>query len=266
MTLLDATYDSVVLSTACPEFVIKTVERDLLGSRRDAVVDVPGLAGPWVFPEEPGMRRILIGGAVLVDDMDDRLAKVELLANWADKRGPKRLIFSDQPDRFWDAWLATAPAVVGDEYAAETALEFSAYPYAQAVTASTQVLSLTGGSPKSGSFTASDLIPALPVVEIQPTNGTITSFTWTLNGAAMSHIGTVASGSTVTLSSLSSTITTGVNTDVNLTGAFVIGNVSMANANGEFGRIVSGSNTWGLSWTGTATTATVTLTWRRRYR
>lgn len=266
MPLFDATFDGVDLSDAVPEFVIKTVDRDLVGARRDAVVSVPGFAGAWVFGEQPGLRRIVLGGAVLVDDVDQRQAKVEALAGWADRAPTKPLILSDQPDRFWDAWLAAAPAVVGDEYAAETVLEFSAMPYAQATTATLQTLSLSGGSPKSGTFTASDTITAPPVVQITPTNGTITGFTWTLNAAAMSNVLTVASGATVTLSSLSSTITTGVNTDVNLTGAFVLGSVAMAQASGDFGWIVPGSNAWSLAWTGTATTATVTLTWRRRYR
>jgi hypothetical protein len=67
------------------------------------------------------------------------------------------------------------------------------------------------------------------------------------------------------VSSVSFTVTAGANVDTMLTGAFDPNDLEMSDVSGEFPELEPGTNDWSLIWTGTATTVTVLVTWRRRY-
>lgn len=265
--MTDLNLNGVALSTAVPEALVLKVARQLAGARRNVFVDVPGRAGSWAFIEQPGDRTLVATLDISADSFATRRAAIRALAYWADVGAVSRLIIDDEPDRFHEALLdASVDPAEWLTSVEQLEVPFRVGPYALAVDLSIETLSISGGSPASGSFTVPDLVEGLPVVEIRPTDGTMTELTWTLNGTALTFGATLLDEETVTISSISDTVTLGVSGDVDLTGAFVPASVAMGSVSGDFGRIVEGVNAWSLQWTGTATTATVTVTWRERFR
>ena len=61
-------------------------------------------------------------------------------------------------------------------------------------------------------------------------------------------------------------VTTGPNTDVNLTGTYDALLVIMEGVSGEFPLVNPGGNTYAFTTTGTATAVRFRITWRARYR
>ena len=270
--MIEATLGGVTLASACPEAVITRVNRPLAGAVRTEFVEVPGRAGAWAFDEEPGEMPLVIDIDVLVDTIAERRAAIATLRGWArTPSGRSQLILDDEPDRFWSVKLSAAPPMEDDEYAGQTSLTFSAEPYAFDTDLSTQA-EVASGTPDSGSFAVTDDVDAEPEVVITPTNGTITSFTLTVNGEEVAwQVGvggptTIGSGQSITISSISDTVLLGASGDVNLTGAFDPTDVDMvAVAITGFPVLTNGTNNWSLSWTGTATSVDVDFAWRRRF-
>jgi predicted phage tail component-like protein len=267
MSTTDLTLDGVALSTAVPGGLVVRPIRPLVGERRHEFVTVPGRAGTWKFPEEPGDRVLEFEIDILGDTFEDRRAQVRALADWCDLGRTANLIISDEPDRYHvaildndadpDEWLVRAQPV----------LRFRCDPYALATTLSTEEVAVAGAGVDSGTFSVPDDIAGEPIFEITPNDGTITGFTLTVNEDALSYAGpTIASGNTVTVSTISDTVTIGTNGDTMLTGAYDAGNVAMALVSGSFPLLVPGNNDWSISWTGTATDITIDVTWRERFR
>lgn len=258
-----ASLNGVALSTI-PEVELLRVRRPLLTPRHRAV-EVPGRAGSIIFPDEPGDRILTLDFQISASSFAARRSAVEAFAGWLYVGDVSRLIIDDQTDRFEDAILDAS--VDPGEWLMSTgpfSVPFRCGPYALALAASTQALSATT-NPDSDSFTVPDSVEARPVIELTPAGGNVTGFTLTVNGFSLSWTGTLASGSTLTISSLSETITTGVSTDVNLTGAYNPANVVMSDASGFFPLLTPGSNSWSLSWTGTATSVALDVEWRERF-
>jgi predicted phage tail component-like protein len=269
----DLTLNGVALSTAVPEALVVVPTRPLVGRRRDVFVDVPGRAGSWAYPEEPGDRVLEFEIHIQADTFDERRTAVEALAAWCDLGEVSPLIVSDRPDRYHDAildhdadpaeWLTTAKA----------SLRFRCGAYALASAQSTEAISVSGAGSDSGSFNVTDAVEAEPVIEITPTNGTITSFVLIINGAEVAwqdgsagDPNTIAQDETITISTLSQTVTLAANYDVNLTGAFDPNEIDMAAvAITGFPDLSNGSNSWTLTWTGTATTIDLDIAWRERF-
>lgn len=264
--MTDVTLNTVALSTAVPTAEVLQVARQLTGARRNVFVDVPGRAGSWVFAEQPGDRTLVLRLHIGASSFAERREAVRELAYWAEVGTPARLIVDDEPDRYHDAILDASVDV--NEWLTEAAaieVPFRVGPYAYALDITTETIAATSPSPAVGSFTAPDTVEALPIVEITPTNGTITSLIFTLNGAALTYGTDIADDATVSISSLVDTVFAGT-IDPSLVGLLNPAAVSMAEVSGEFGRIVEGVNDWSLSWTGTATAITVGIRWRERFR
>ena len=255
-----------VSSTTIASLVVQKVRRRMVGADRNQRIDVPGRDGGWVFSERRGFREIT-AECVVVQSPSTRHADVVSVADWLDKSGERKLIFSDQSDRYWLATLAEDPDPDEWRQTGRFDVTWTAQPYAYAIATTSVSATASAGVAQTGTFAPSDTIDAYPVVEITPLNGTLSGFTLTLNSDALVWAGTaISAGSTITVSSVSFTVTTGINLDTDLTGAFDPSLVSMRDVSGDFGMIISGTNTWGLSWAGTATAVRLTFTWRRRYR
>lgn len=266
MSRVDVTYNGVDLSDAVPVAYVLNVTRPLVGARRHRTVDIPGRAGSWIFAEEPGDRVVEIELDLQADSFEDRRAALTALADWCDKPTPVVLILSDESDRYHLAILDRDPDPREWLVSATITLAFRVGPYALDLVASAENIAASGAGTDSGTFTAPDTIDAEPVIEITPTNGTISTFSLTLNSDAIGYQApTIASGQTVTISTISDTVTQGVNGDTMLTGAYT-GTVIMSAVSGVFPLIVPGLNSWTLSWSGTATAVTVEISWRRRFR
>lgn len=261
----DLTLNGVALSAAVPTALVLRVERELVGKRRHSDVEIPGRAGSWRFDEEPGNRTIRVWIDIQADSFEARRAAVRELAYWCDIGTTANLVVSDEPDRYHEAILDDEPNPEEWLVRAEIPLRFTAGPYALSSTLSTQTVTATT-NPDSDTFSIPDAVTAEPVLEITPTGGALTSFVLTVNGYVLTWSGNLAAGTTLTISSISDTVSTGPNTDVNLTGAFVVGDLDMVDVAGEFPLLLPGSTSWSFEWTGGATSVGIEFTWRERSR
>jgi predicted phage tail component-like protein len=231
---------------------------------RHKAVEIPGRAGSIIFPEELGDRIVTLDLHLLAATPTARRTAVEELMNWATVGAVSALIIDDQPDRYEEAIIdgSTDP----NEWwsAANVSLPFRCGAYVLALSTSTENL-VAGSNPDSDTFSITDNVDARPVIEITPTGGTVTGFTLTVNGFALSWEGTLIAGDTLTVNSISETITAGVSIDVNVTGAYDPSAVRMSDASGFFPLLTPGSNAWSFSWTGTATSVALDLEWRERF-
>jgi len=264
---VDVTLNGTALAVAVPEALVLDVRRPLVGARRFEQVTVPGRAGAWTFDEEPGPRSLEVDIDLQADSFAARRAAVRAVADWCDVGTHSNLVFSDEPDRYHRALLDNeGDAAERLLYGAAT-LRFTADPFAYAVDASTQAAT-ANSNPDTDTFTIADEVYAEPVLELTPAGGNLTAFVLTVNGYEVTWAGLLASGDTLTISSIADTVTLGANDDVNLTGAFDVADLDMADVTAPdgFPLLFAGSNTWTLSWTGTATSVALNFSWRERTR
>lgn len=272
MSLTDLTLDGVSLvdtveAVSGATIIVSRVNRPLGGTVRDEFVDVAGRDGAWVFDEEPGEILLTFDVVVLVDDIAVRRSAIQALRSWfRTPSGRKKLIVTDESDRYWDAKIPTAGAIEDDEYHGTATITFSARPYALSTSVSTEEITANSNG-DSGSFSESMDYPAEPIIELTPQGGNFTGFLFTLNGYQFEWFGTtIASGTTITVSTISQTVTVGANNDMELTGVFDPDDVSMGNVSTNgFPEMVDGSNTWSLNWNGTATSVDIDIFWRERF-
>lgn len=244
---------------------VNRVERGMTGAVRDVRVDMPGRDGAWLFTENRGLRAIT-AELTRVRGAGQGLREMMVeIADWVDKTGERRLEFDDQPDRYWLASLVQAPS--SDEWRnlGRTSIEWAAQPYAFAVALTEECASATNGG--SHSWTPDDSIFAYPEVVITFDGGAASGVTLEMNGDTLVVADTVVpDGVPLTISSVSDTVIVAASTDTELTGVFDPETLSMAGVSGDFPVIVSGLNSWTVTWVGSATSATVCVRWRRRYR
>lgn len=268
MTAVDVTIDTVALSTAVASARILRVRRQLLGDRRDVHVDVPGRAGAFTFAEEPGDRRIILEVSFAETSFALRRAAARALAGWADTpSGRVNMVIDDEPDRYYEVVLESAPDV--DEWLAhgDAELEFRSSPYAFAVSTSSTSITASAGSASGMFVAADDELVAFPIIEVTPLDGTLTAFELTISGDTLEWTGSgIGAGDTVTVSSPAAMVTTGPNIDVNVTGTYDPNLVDMEGVTGEFPLINPGANTYAFTTDGTATAVRFRITWRARYR
>jgi predicted phage tail component-like protein len=255
-------------SSALEELVVVSrMRRGMVGRVRDTLMPVPGRDGDYLFTERRGNRRISAEGQVIAPS-DVRHAAVVALADWLDKSGYRRLIVSDQPDRYWQATLATDPDPDEWQSQGKFTLEWSAEPYAYAIT--TSEVCATGSNGSVQMFVPDDAVDAYPIIEVTVSGGGATAmpegFTFTMNGDSLTYSGAVVAGQTITINSLTYTVLEGLNTDEQLLGAYDTGTVFPGDVSGTFPYIREGTNEWSVVWTGGATMVTVCIYWRRRYR
>lgn len=264
MAGLVLTWDDVA-SSSIPEVIVVKPNRGAWGGNRSVNVDTPGRAGSWHFTEQRGMRDISADVIVVSDDIASRRATVTEVADWLDKLGRKKLIFSDQPDRYWYASLASDLSVDEWKRMSKFQIQFEAEPYAYGLTVSEDCTN-TASTSYSDSTAVVTSAAVDPEIVITPTGGTLTSISFTLNDDTISWSGLVAAANSLTISSISSTVLLGQSGDLDLTGAYDPANLDMADVSGDFGVLVNGSNAWNFTATGTYTSLSICIKWRRRYR
>lgn len=254
-------------SSAFTNLYIRTMRRRMVGELRDVRMPVPGRDGAWLFSERRGMRAI-VAECTLHAPPSSRHDDLVAIADWLDRQGERKLVVSDQPDRYWLASLAADPDPEEWRSLGKFTLEWSAQPYAYAVSTSSQSVTAAGSASgvDADSFAIADDVQAYPEVEIRPLDGALTSFTLSTNGSSLEWAGAVSSGNRITVSSISYTVVTGASVDYELTGEYNAINLSMAGVDGEFPLFQPGTVTWELDWEGTATNIAVEFRWRRRYR
>lgn len=260
-----ATWDGVASSTL-DGLVIQKVRRGMTGNVRDRRVQVAGLDGDILFPERRGNRKIVAEFVIVGAPGGQRHDRVVDVAEWVDKTGYKKLIFDDQPDRYWEAALAADPDPDEWRSLGEGQFEWTAKPYAYATTVTQQCVDAASAAAKS--LVLADKVDAYPVIVVTARGGGITGpIILTVNGLSLTYAGSLAQNQSITISSLTYTVDSGGLTDLELTGAYTPGTAFPADVTGEFPILVEGANPWSIQWSGgTATHAEVCFNWRRRYQ
>jgi predicted phage tail component-like protein len=246
--------------------LIARVSRPLRGEVRDDIVQVPGREGFWLFEEKPGQRIITVSMSILGDDFETRRQTVIDVADWLDQAGLQELIFDDESDRFHLGKLAKAPDP--DEWLNHAGFEvdFICEPYSYATTISEENLVCADGVVET--FIAPDKVEGVPVVEVTAKGGDLEGFELNFNDEVLVYGDTLAQDATITISTLSYTVTTGTNQDIDLEGFFDPDDLNMVNVSGDFPIIVTGTNSvtvdYGVG--SLAGTVEVDVYWRRRSR
>lgn len=261
------TFDGVE-STTIPGFICEKVTRRLLGKNRAVLREIAGREGAWLFGEKRGLKNIKVDGAIVAEGFPtERREALRDLANWLDKEGFKRLIISDEPDVFHRATLDNEPDLDEWRELGTFTLEFLAEPYAYANELSNRVDEIEGPS-GSVSFGIPDELPAYPIIEITINGGDITGGSLTVNGLPGFHDVPMLSGTTHTINSLVFMALEGDNTDTELDGILPTSYTHISDYRGFFPIFLPGVNnvSYAMDPGSTATSVTLDITWRRRYR
>jgi predicted phage tail component-like protein len=269
MTLgLVVTWDELS-SSAVEGLIFEKIDRGMFGDVMDTEVQMAGRDGAWVFPDARGNRSILARGRV-VRPIPDRRPGVSEAAAWLNKSGYRNLVFSDEPDRYWRAYLKTAPS--SDEWKTQGkfGLEWRAEPYAYGISVSEECVTATGNpmapdGSDSGVINVPDDVPACPVIEITPLGGIITYYTLGIGSSEIAVSGAIQENSTQTVSSCSYTITGGLNAEAELNGAYLANPLWTVDASGEFPLLDTGDNNWEFAWVGSASHVRICIYWRERF-
>lgn len=257
-----------VPSSDIPELTIGQVSRELLGEHRGVFVDVPGRQGSWYMARPRGRRIItldcFVEGATFPAGRRDAVSAV---AEWVSLDGQGVLEISDMPDLFYNAVFTGNPVVDEWRELGKFPLEFTCDPFAYAITYSTVLASSLTNDPVS--IGVSDLERrVLPEIELKPTNGTMTAFTFEMNGRSFIYSGgLIPVNTSFYINSIGQFASQGPTGDVNLVGAFDDSELRMAGVVGFFPYLVPGTQYFTLTRQGgTATSIDVTIRYRPSFR
>lgn len=256
------TYDGQSSATACPEVIFQTADRELLPGVRDSWVEVPGLDGSLFYGEAAGDRDLSFDFTLIATSRDARRPAVRALASFVRKAAPKRLIIDNEPDRYWEAKVATSPGVLERAVIlGRGTLRFRTGPYAQSVTTSETTAPVSAAPDFAVDVSASD-VEVLPVIEVTFNANSPSGFVLTVGGVSLTYAGNIDTSDVKTISCLSATVVDGAHADEELaTGVFNAATLDMSTTTGAFGTLGPDNDTIQL----TGATGSVRVVWRERY-
>lgn len=255
-----------ISSATIPEFTIGKITRSMLGSMRGELTEVAGKEGGWFAAERRGLRELRAECFIVVDDSVNRRATLRKVADWLDVESVTVLELSDEPGILYKAYVDDVSEIDEWREAGSFEIVWKTDPYGYSSTISTRNYAAT--SAVASTWTPPDNVYASPEIRVTADGGTITSLTVNVNGDIMVYVPALAitAGNAATISTVSFTVVTGAGIDTNLDGLFNPVNLDMSGITGDFGSIIPGLNSITLTRAGTATTMTVNIRWRRRYR
>ena len=260
-------WDGVDLSTV-GDFVVRNVVRPIMPTPRDVRLDVPGRAGSWLYVEEPGDREVAVDLAYVGSDSDDRRTKLREFAAWLYSTSSGRLIFGDEPDRYWLGRISEAPTAREILSLGEFSVRFLVAPFALSTVVST-INATQGGTPGAfgpATFTGGGDVDAPPLIEVRAgSSGMSGGFELDVNGTVLVYGLTVAPLETISVNAVSGIVSAGAGLDTELTGAVDPVLVAMRDVSGDFGEIVPGDNSITVTPADASTGASVSLNYRRRF-
>lgn len=254
-------------STVVPDLIIGPIIRDPVGSVRTTLMDVPGREGAWVFPQRRGLRKFVAEMSISSESQAELNEAQETFANWVDIEGEAKLEIAQFAGVHWMAVLESVDPQTEWNGLAKFNTTWQVQPYAQANNITTEAW--TSDESSSHIWAADTGLIVQPVIQITPTNGTLTEFMLISNGAeTLLYAGEILSGSTVTINSIAATVTAGVNTDTELTGSYDPLQLVLQYMTGEFPILTpTTNNTIQFSRLGgTATAINISVKFRKRFR
>ena len=246
-----------------PEFICQTVKRQLVGTSRHTLAEVAGLEGAWVFPEQPGMRQIVIETAIVADSWPlGRRQALKDLANWLDSRVMAKLEISDEPGVFNWAMLSEAPDIEEWRETGLLDLTFIALPYTFNNDVSEQTYTAVAADSVIDIAVDGDVY-TWPVIVISAT-ADLEGLSLTLNGSTLVYEGDILTGTILTFNCISKVVTLGDTLDTDLVGVFDANDLDMSTVSGSFPYLLAGDNE--LEIDTNIVGYTVDIYWRSRYR
>jgi len=259
----EITFDNSASATAVPELIVQTVDRDLLPGVRDEYIEVPGYTGSFLFPEADGDRSMQMTCQLVADTTADRRAAVRALAQFLRKTTMKRLIVSDEPDRFWLAKINAGVPVTERQARGLFQLTWRTSPYAESITTYSTSVSATSAPDTFSIDIGNSQVEIEPVIELTATENSADGFELTIGGTVLDYAGSVTNGQVKTISCRTATVVTGAWADEELeTGLFNGATLDMATVTGAFG-VIGGEG--GNDITLDRMNGVMRIVWRERY-
>lgn len=142
----DATFNGV--SGSSVGIRVLKANRSVLPASRNQKVDIPGRPGSYVYSVTPGDRKITVSVGIEADDASDYMDKLRALGLWLWTTGKKPLVFSDEPDKMWNAAVEPIDTIQleRDIELGQVDIEFIADAYAYKTVTETATWN-TGASP-----------------------------------------------------------------------------------------------------------------------
>lgn len=256
-----------VSSETVDGIIVGQVTRDPIGAPRTKFVEVAGKEGAWVFPQKRGMRKIAAEVSVSTLRGEPLREAMEALSDWLDVENEAQLILSDDPGIYHMASVQTVSEVPEWNGLARMLITWACQPYSYDESLTDE--DWTSGVNTNHSWNPGLKVPVYPVIEITPTNGTLIGFTLEANGNTLTYAGNlINSGSTVTINALVPVVVSGPNDDVNLTGSWDPADSLVEYVTGSFPILLPAvmNNIRFVRTEGTATSFSIEVTYRKRYR
>lgn len=191
---------------------------------------------------------------------------MEALADWMDVQSEANLTISDEAGIYYTGVATNFPDPSEWREVATFELEWMVQPYSFDNSITTEAWTADADdthtwSPGLKTFT-------YPVIELSPTNGTLTGFNLTVNGDTLSYTGEILEDQIITINSIAPIVTLGANLDTQLTGAYDQTNVFMAGFSGAFPELSPATNNvvTFVRTGGTATAINISVKFRHQYR
>ena len=252
-------------SSIVTDLVIGQVTRQMLGATKSSSIYVPGRAGGIHIPQPPGLRKLSAECYVMSETFSGRGEAVVEVADWLDVDNEAKLEVSDRPGVFYLAALESTPQPYEWRNLGKFDISWIVQPYSYDLVVSS--LLWTGDEAHFHTLEPDVSLPVYPVVVIKPTDGTMLSIV--LESAAGSLVVNdlnVLSGQSVSINSLVPIVSSGVNYDESLTGAFDPNTIIVHGVSGDFPILMPGTNNWSFIATGTATSFSIDVQYRKTYR
>lgn len=124
------TFNSIHSSTL--NIVVRSINRQILSASRDEYEYIPGRAGSYLFEEELADRFIEIELAIVENSLINLRKKAREVAKWLRTKQRVKLIFDDEPDKWYMAKVANQLDLEPRLSTGKTEIIFRCLPYANA--------------------------------------------------------------------------------------------------------------------------------------
>ena len=231
-----------ISSASIPELIVTDVRRQITPGIRDSYRDVPGRSGSWLFREAAGDRSLSVEFAAVGDLDADRREALRLAAAflYGDGQGRRKLVVSDETDRFY--WAKLAAEIEAQELLrlGRFTATFRTAPYALSTAISTEVVAASGtatitSAPDHAAFFE-------PSIEVTATGTNAGGFAIDVDGTTITYDAPIVDAEKVTISTISATVTSGADADTELDGTFAAADLAMTSVSGDFPVLTPGDN------------------------
>lgn len=243
------------------------ITRDPIGKPRTVIIEVAGKEGAWMFPQKRGVRKISAEIAVSTVAGEPLRAAMNALAEWLDIETEAKLQISDDPGIYHMGVVETVSEAVEWNGLTQFTVTWACQPLAYGEDVSLENFSTLSNIPHV--WDPGLLTVLYPVIDITPTDGNMSKFQLQVNGDTLHYNGSlIPSGETVTVNSIIPAVLSGVNNDVNLTGAYDPADLLLEYVQGSFHTLLPGQDNEVNFYlqTGTATDFDINVYYRERFR